>query len=93
MLQADKVDGKKNIILYIILKEDGNNNKQRHCHSRLSTPILKIYICRKNILGNQLSQAICSKYVCRLLYAPKFNVFFTKLNMMVKVVKLFTGDL
>ena len=46
---------------------------------------------RKNILGKQLSQAICSKYVFRLLCAPKFQIFSTKLNMVVKVAKLFTG--
>ena len=62
--------------------------------SRLSKPILKILsIYRKNILGKQLSQAICSKYVFRLPYATKFQAFSTKLNMMVKVVKLFTGVL
>ena len=47
----------------------------------------------KNILGKQLSQAICSKYNFRLLHVPKFHGFSTKLNMMVKVVKLFTGVL
>ena len=63
-----------------------------HCHSRLSIPILKILsIYRKNILGKQLSQAICSKYVFRLLCAPKFQIFSAKLNMMVKVTKLFAG--
>ena len=83
----------------IILKEDGNaSNPQSasnpHCHSRLSKQILKIlFIYRKNNLGKQLSQVICSKYVFRLLHAPKFHVFCTKLNMMVKVVKLFTGVL
>ena len=65
---------------------------KRHCHSRLSKPILKILpIYRKNVLGEQLSKALCSKYVFRLLHAPKFQVFSTKLNMMMKVVKLFTG--
>ena len=40
-----------------------------HSHSRLSKPILKILpIYRKNILRKQLPQAICSKYVFRLLY-------------------------
>ena len=76
----------------IILKEDRRNSKckQTHCHSRLSKSILKVlFIYRKNILGKQLSQAICSKYVFRLLHALKFQVFSTKLNMMVKVVKLF----
>ena len=83
----------------IILKEDGNaSNPQSasnpHCHSRLSKQILKIlFIYRKNNLGKQLSQALCSKYVFRLLHAPKFHVFCTKLNMMVKVVKLVTGVL
>ena len=77
----------------IILKEDGNNIKckQTPCHSRPSKPILKILsIYRKNILGKQPSLAICSKYVFRLLHAPKSQISSTKLNMMVKVVKLFT---
>ena len=80
----------------IILKEDGNNIKckQTPCHSRPSKPILKILsIYRKNILGKQPSLAICSKYVFRLLHAPKIQIFSTKLNMMVKVVKLFAGVL
>ena len=60
-----------------------------HYHSRLSKPILKIQsIYRKNILRKQLSQ--CSRYVFRLLHAPKFQIFSTKLNLMVRVVKLFT---
>ena len=55
-----------------------------HCHSRLSKPILKILsIYRKNILGKQLSQTVCSKYFFRLLHAPIFQVFSTKLNTMV----------
>ena len=63
-------------------------------HTRLSKPILKILsIYRKKILGKQLSQAICSKYVFRLPHATKFQAFSTKLNMMVKVVKLFIGVL
>ena len=67
---------------------------KHQCHSRLSRPILKtLYIYRKNILEKQLSLAICSKYVFRLLYAPKFQIFSIKLNMMVKVAKLFTGVL
>ena len=46
------------------------------------------------VLGKQLSQEICSKYVYRVLHAPKFEIFSTKLNMMmVKVVELFTGVL
>ena len=57
-----------------------------HCHSRLSKPILNIL----SILGKQLSQAMFSKYVFRLLHAPKSQISSTKLNMMVKVVKLFT---
>ena len=62
--------------------------------SRLSKPILKILsIYRKNILGKQLSQAICPKYFFRLLDAPKFQIFPKNLNTMVKVVKLFTGVL
>ena len=65
-----------------------------HYHSRLSKPILKILsINRKNILGKQFTQAIWSKYVFRLLHALKFQVFSAKLNMTVKVVKLFTGVL
>ena len=65
-----------------------------HCHLRLSKPILKILsVYRKNILGKQLSQAICTKYVFRLLHAPKFQVFSTKLNVMVKAVKQFPGVL
>ena len=54
-----------------------------HCHSRVSTSILKILsIYRKNILGKQLSQAICSKYVFRLLHVlPKFQGFSAKLDM------------
>ena len=57
-----------------------------HCHSRLHKTILKILsIYRKNILGKQLSQAICFKYVFRLLHAPNFQTFSTKTNMMVKV--------
>ena len=79
-------------LLYIILEEDGNNIKCKqtpHCHSRLSKPILKILsIYRKNILGKQLSQAISSKYLFKLLHAPIF-FFFYKLNL-VKVVELFT---
>ena len=59
------------------------------CHSRLSKLILKVLsIYRKNILQKQLSPAMCSKYVFRLLPAPKFQVFSSKLNMIVKVVKL-----
>ena len=65
-----------------------------HFYSRLSKSILKILpIYRKNILGKQLSQAICPKYFFRLLDAPKFQIFPKNLNTMVKVVKLFTGVL
>ena len=47
-----------------------------HCHSRLHKTILKILsIYRKNILGKQLSQVICSKYVVRVLHAPKFQIW------------------
>ena len=53
--------------------------------------ILSIH--RKNILGKQLSQVTCSKYVFRLLHALKFQILSTKLNMMIKVVVLFTGVL
>ena len=75
-----------------ILKGDRNINCHNpHCYFRLSKPILKILpIYRKNILLKQLSQAVCSKYVFRLLHAPRFQTFSTKLNMMVKVVKIFT---
>ena len=63
-------------------------------HSSLRKPILKILsVYRKNILEKRLSQAICSKYVFKLPHAPKFQVFSTKLNMMAKVIKLFTGVL
>ena len=62
--------------------------------SKFSKPILKILsIQRKNILGKKLSPAICSKYVFRLRHAKKLQIFSTKLNMMVQVVKLFTGVL
>ena len=62
------------------------------CFSRLSKPVLKILsISRKSILGKQLSLAIYSKYIFRLLHAPKFHIFSTKLNKIVKVVKLFAG--
>ena len=65
-----------------------------HDHSRLSKPILKIQsIYRKNTLGKQLFQAICSRCAFRLLHAPKFQIFSTKLNLTVKVVKLFTDVL
>ena len=48
-----------------------------HCDFRLLKSILKILIIyRKNILGKQLSQVICSKYVFRLFHAPKFQIFF-----------------
>ena len=65
-----------------------------HHHSRPSKRILKIQsIYRKNTLGKQLSQAICSRYLFRLLHTTKFQIFSTKLNLMVKVVKLFIGVL
>ena len=48
-----------------------------HCHSRLSKPILKILsIYRKNILGKQLSQAICSKYVFQIISCTKISSIF-----------------
>ena len=53
--------------------------------------ILSIH--RKNILGKQLSQVTCSKYVFRLFHALKFQILSTKLNLMIKVVGLFTGVL
>ena len=63
-------------------------------HSRCSKPILKIQsIYRKNILGKEFSQPICCRYVFSLLHTPKFQIFSTKLNLMVKVIKLFTGVL
>ena len=65
-----------------------------HCHCRLSKPTFKILlIYRINVLEKQLSHAICSKYliIFRLLEAPKIQIFSTKLNMIVKVVKLLTG--
>ena len=65
-----------------------------HYHCRFSKPVFKIEsIYEENIFGKQLPQAICSWYVFRLLHAPKFQIFYTKLNLMVKVVKLFTGVL
>ena len=68
----------------IILKAN-----KAQCHSRPSESIFKILsIYRKNILGKQLSLATSSKYVSRLLHAPNFQIFSTKLNMMVKVFKL-----
>ena len=52
---------------------------------------LKFYsLIEKIFWRNNLYQTICSKYVFRLLHAPKFQIFFTKLNIMVKIVKLFT---
>ena len=63
------------------------------CHSRLTKPVLKILsIYRKNILGKQLPQAMCSKYIFRLLHARESQIFSTKLNM-VEVVKLFISVL
>ena len=83
-------------LIWLFLKKVGIiiSASKPHCHSRFSTPILKIQsIYGKNILGKQLPEAICSKYVFRLLHAPKSQVFSTKLDMMVKVIKLFTGVL
>ena len=63
------------------------------CHSRLTKPVLKILsIYRKNILGKQLLQAVCSKYVFILLHARESQIFSTKLNK-VEVVKLFISVL
>ena len=63
-----------------------------HCHSRLRKPILKILsIYRTNILGKQFSLVIYFKYVFRLLHALESQIFSSKLNIMVKDVKLFTG--
>ena len=78
----------------IILKEDMNNIKCTQTPLSFQTQYTDFENSihyRKNILGKQLSQAICSKYVFRLLCAPKFQIFSKKLNIMVKVVKLFTG--
>ena len=47
----------------------------------------------KKVLGKQLSKGLYSKYIFRLLHGPKFQIFFAELNMMVKVVKLFSGVL
>ena len=47
----------------------------------------------KKVLGKQLSQGLYSKYIFRLLHGPKFQICFAELNMMVKVVKLFSGVL
>ena len=48
---------------------------------KLGKTILKILSTyRKNILGKQLSQAICSKYVFRLFHAPNFQAFFYKIK-------------
>ena len=54
----------------LFLKKMGILSERKpHSHSRLSRPILKILpIYRKNILRKQLPQAVCSKYVFRLLY-------------------------
>ena len=79
----------------LFLKKMGimSSASKRHCHSRLSKTILKILsIYRKNISWKQVSQAICSKYLFRLLHATKFQIFSIKLYM-VKVVELFTGVL
>ena len=84
------------LFFHNIIKKDGNSNKCKQFPLSFQTrkSILKfLYIYRKNILGKQLSQSICSKYVFRLLHVPKFRVFSTKLNMMVQIVKLFTGVL
>ena len=63
-----------------------------HCHSRLRKPILKILsIYRTNILGKQFSLVIYFKYVLRLLHALESQIFSSKLNIMVKDVRLFTG--
>ena len=81
------------LVMRLFLKKIGIifTARKPHYHSRLSKPILKIQsIYRKGILGKQLSQALCSRHFFRLLHAPKFQTFSTKLNLMVKVVKLFT---
>ena len=65
-----------------------------YCHSRLGKPILKIVsIYRKIFLEKQISKAICFNYVFRLLHALESQIISSKLNMMVKVVKLFTSVL
>ena len=52
-----------------------------HCHSRPNKPILKIQsIHRKNILGKQLSQAICLKYAFEIDLCTKISNIFYKIN-------------
>ena len=61
-----------------------------YCHFSLSKQIFNmVSIYRENILGKQLSQAACSKYVSRLLHALKFQVFSTKLSIMVNCSQAF----
>ena len=64
-----------------------NNKIQEDFRICISGPLMQKY------LGKQLSQAVCSRYVFRLFHAPKFQIFSTKLNSMVKVVKLFADVL
>ena len=77
----------------IILKEDANNVNCKETQLSFQTQLAdfenSIHLYKK-YFWKQLSQAICSKQVFRLLHAPKFQMFSTKINMMVKVVKLFT---
>ena len=63
----------------LFLKEMGIvlRKSKSHYHSRVGKPIFKILsIYWKNVVGKQLSQAICSKYVFSLLHAPKFQIFY-----------------
>ena len=52
-----------------------------HCHSRPNKPILKIQpIHRKNILGKQLSQGICLKYVFETDSCTRISNIFYKIK-------------
>ena len=63
-----------------------------HCHSRLSKSVLKILSTYRNcILGKQLSQKFALNF--RLFHTPESQISSTKLNMMIKIVKLFTAVL
>ena len=56
-----------------------------HCHCRANKPILKIQsIHRKNILGKQLSQAICLKYVFEIDSCTKISNIFYKIKFDVQ---------
>ena len=52
-----------------------------NCHSRLSKPILKIlFICRRTILGKQLSQAIRCKYFFQIASCTKISNIIYKIT-------------